>query len=348
MVVMIAAPARADKKRDAELAREHTQRATVAYNLEHFDEAVQEFEAADKHAEKWREELERAAAAAPASAERAPEPASAPTAPAAPARPEAAAPATDAPAPRGAPILEIDIGPRILWRAFAYTSSAPPMAGYLLNFTPVLGGRLSLFPAAHTGGVLRYLGLLASIEAATWMRSEGFATGTSDVVAGAQARVPAAFGQLGGSVAFFRHAFVLRDTADPTDQSRVELTFPNTTYVGVRFGVGGRINLGRRVVLALEGGYRLVANPGEGVGLVRSTEYFPTGYVSYGLDGGASLGVRLFPWCLARVGIDHRRYVFGPLRGETRSAAGATDAYMAVSLSVVGELGAHSQLRSGR
>ena len=48
MVVMTPAPARADKKRDAEAAREHTQRATVAYNLGHFDEAVEAFEAAYK------------------------------------------------------------------------------------------------------------------------------------------------------------------------------------------------------------------------------------------------------------------------------------------------------------
>ena len=134
----------------------------------------------------------------------------------------------------------------------------------------MLGGSLSLFPAARAKGLLAHLGLLAAFEAATWMRSGIFPTGTSDLVVGVQGRVPAAFGQLSASIAFFRHAFLLNDTPEPLDQRRLTLEFPNTTYVGARFGLGGRLNLGDRVVLGLELGYRWVTNPGEGDGLVRS------------------------------------------------------------------------------
>ena len=242
-----------------------------------------------------------------------------------------------APSP-GLSILEIELGPRFLSRSFDYTSSATAPAGYRLNFTPVLGGSLSLFPAARAKGLLAHLGLLAAVEAATWMRSGIFPTGTSDAVVGVQGRVPTAFGRLGASVAFFRHAFLLKDTPDPLDQRRLALEVPNTTYVGARFGLGGRINLGDRVVLGLDLGYRWVTSPGEGDGLVRSAEYFPGASISYALDAAASFGVR-FSWCQARIGVDHRRYAFGALRGATLSAPGGTDAYTALSLSVMGEFG---------
>ena len=442
--VVAATPAPASKQRNAEAAREHAQRATIAYNLGHFDEAVAEFEAAyklvlepallfniaqahrlgghpdralatykaylrtgpraaadRKQAEKWRDDLERALATPPAPAGEAraeaasaspagptpapfappPTGAAAPTPAAAPVSaplPPPAAPATTTPSeastiipgpivpasatpgqpaggaveregqrptegatapPPGLSILEIELGPRFLSRSFDYTSSATAPAGYHLNFTPVLGGSLSFFPAARAKGLLRHLGVLAAVEAATWMRSGIFPTGTSDVVVGVQGRVPAAFGQLRASVAFFRHAFLLKDTPDPLDQRRLALEFPNTTYVGARFGLGGRINLGDRVVLGLDLGYRWVTNPGQGDGLVRSPEYFPAASVSYALDAGASLGVR-FSWCQARVGVDHRRYAFGDLRGATLNAPGGIDAYTALSLFVMGEFGA--------
>jgi hypothetical protein len=244
----------------------------------------------------------------------------------------------------GLDIVEIDIGPRFLSRSFQYTPSDTAPSGYRLSLTPVVGGRVSLFPLARSRGFYRHLGALAVAEAATWMRSGVFPTGTSDLVIGVQGRVPAAFGQLSGSVAYFRHAFVLQDSPDPLDQQRLTLEFPNTAYVGVRLGVDGRLNVGERVVLGLDVGYRWVVNPGQGLGLVRSTEYFPDADVSYALDAGASVGVR-FRWGQALVGIDHRQYVFGALRGATLSAAGGTDAYTALWLSVRGVFGAANPTR---
>jgi hypothetical protein len=237
-------------------------------------------------------------------------------------------------------MVEIDVGPRFLSRSFDYTSPVPVAAGYRLSFTPVLGGRLSLFPAARAGGVLGSLGLLLTVEAATWMRTGAFPTGTSDLVLGAQGRVPAPFGQIGISGAFFRHAFLVKDTADPQDQSRLALPFPNTAYVGLRLGLGGRINLGARIVLGLDAGYRIVFDAGQGVALVRSETYFPEARVTYALDAAASLGIRIFSWCQARVGADHRRYFFGALRGQTLNATSASDAYTALSVSLAGEFGA--------
>jgi tetratricopeptide (TPR) repeat protein len=464
--VVAAPPAWAGKQPNAEAAREHARRATIEYNLGHFDEAVTEYEAAyklaldpamlfniaqahrlgghperalaaykaylrtappgargRKQAEKWRDELERAhpTPAAPAgeapsdtagasptgrtptpfapppTGTAAPAPAASPVAtpPAPPARaseapppaapaagaptaPASAAPETITPSPAstitagpvvsasatpgqpavaavererqrpadgdtapspGLSILEIELGPRFLTRSFQYASSAAAPSSYRLDVTPVVGARLSLFPAAREKGLLGHLGLLAAVEAATWMRSGVFPTGTSDVVVGVQQRVPMARGQISASIAYFRHALLLKDTPDPNDQRRLTLDVPNTTYVGARFGLGGRLNLGDRVVLGLDAGYRWVINPGQGPGLVRSSEYFPDADVSYALDAAASVGVR-FSWWQARVGLDHRRYAFGALRGSTLSAPGATDAYTALSLSVLGEFGA--------
>ena len=89
-------------------------------------------------------------------------------------------------------------------------------------------------------------------------------------------------------------------------------------------------------MLGLDLGYRWVTNPGEGDGLVRSPEYFPGANVSYALDAAASVGVRSRGARLVSASTTAGSRSWA-LRGATLNAPGGTDAYTALSLSVMGE-----------
>ena len=236
--------------------------------------------------------------------------------------------------------LDIEVGLRLLQRNFSYLPSTAA-DGYQANFVPLAGAAANWYPAAHTGrGWLANIGLRASFEYGTWLKTaSAYSTGTSDLVIGPQVRLPFSAGQVSLNASFFRHAYIALDSSNSSDPARVTLSWPNTVYVGARIGAGARINLGWSFVLALDAGYRLVTSPGSASGQVQSSDYFPNGKVSYAADGGGYLGLGLGSMLEARAGADFRYYRLTSLQGSTIQADGATDNYVAITLSLAGLIG---------
>ena len=234
--------------------------------------------------------------------------------------------------------LDIELDARLLQRTFSYVPSTAA-DGHQLNFVPVAGVRANWFPAAHSGrGWASNLGLRASFEFATWLKTAGvYPTGTSDIVVGPQLRIPFSAGQVSFSAAFFRHVFVATDSAN--DPPRVSLSWPNTVYIGTRIGAGARLNLGWSFLLGLDAGYRLVTYQGTAAGQVKSPDYFPDSKVSYAGDGMAYLGFRLGSMLEARAGADYRYYRLTSLQGPAIQADAAVDQYVVITVGLAGVIG---------
>lgn len=228
--------------------------------------------------------------------------------------------------------LEVEADVRFLRRVFQYV---PPSAAspYILQFVPVAGGHVSWFP-------ITYAGIFASAEFTASLTTGAYRTATREIVVGAQGRIPFSVGQVGASVSYFEHAFIILDTPSTTDAFRSTLPTPDTVYQGARFALNARLRLFDHLILGIEGAYRLVTNPGHGTNRVRSPQYFPDGVVTAGIDGAAFVGVNIKRYFEIRAGVDFRRYVLGRLQGATINAwDGATDDYLAFSLGVLGVFG---------
>jgi hypothetical protein len=250
---------------------------------------------------------------------------------------ERASTATAPAAIGGLPTVEIEADLRALRRVFEYV---PVSAGrsYVLNFyTPVIAGRAAWFP-------IKYLGVFAMGEASLALETGQYPTATQEIMLGAQFRMPFSFGQIGATAAYFRHNFLIRDTPDPNDASRLELQVPNTAYVGGRFGANARFRIGSRMQAGVDVGYRLVTSAGQDIGQVRSVQYFPASASPIAVDAGAFLGYRIGTLLEARAGLDYRRYAFGKLQSGPESlsvidATGGLDQYVALFLGIAGVFG---------
>lgn len=228
--------------------------------------------------------------------------------------------------------LEVEADVRFLRRVFQYV---PPSAAgpYTLKFVPVVGGHVSWCP-------ITYAGIFASAEFTASLITGVYPTATREIIVGAQGRIPFSIGQVGASVAYFEHAFIILDTPSTTDAFRSTLPTPDTVYQGARFAVNARLRLLDHLILGVEGAYRLVTNPGQGTNRVRSPQYFPNGIVTAGVDGAAFVGVNIKQYLEIRAGVDFRRYVLGRLQGaKINASGGATDDYLAFSLGVLGVFG---------
>jgi hypothetical protein len=228
-------------------------------------------------------------------------------------------------------MIEVELDGRVMRRLFQYVpvTTAPY---YFMNFVPLVAGRVSWYP-------ITYLGVFAQGEFTSAPKDGAYGAATREFMIGAQLRIPLSRGQVGGSAAFFQHAFTIADTPDLNDPPRSTLPTPDTTYTGARVALNGRLRLTDRILIGLEGAYRLVTNPGEGVNQVRSAEYFPNAAVTAGIDGALFVGVGVHRAVELRAGVDYRRYFFGAVQGNTIMASGAQDDYLALSLGVVGVFG---------
>jgi hypothetical protein len=236
-------------------------------------------------------------------------------------------------------VVEVEVGGRALQRLFEFL---PASAGksYVEHFLPVFEGRAAWFP-------ITYAGIFVSGEFNPVLKSgtnPAYPTGTRELFAGAQGRYPLSFGLVGLSAAYFQHLFVIGDTTNTNDPRRSSLPWPDVAYQGARFAASGRFYLWNIFQVGAEAAYRLVTNPGEGGLRVRSSNYFPNGVTSYGVDGSAFVSVGLVSWLEIRAGVDYRRYVFGALQpgpdnANNTSATSATDQYLGFSLGAVGVYG---------
>lgn len=238
------------------------------------------------------------------------------------------------------PAVEVEVDLRALQHLFEYVPASAAQ-NYPLGFTPIVGGHASWYP-------LRLFGIFAQGEISAGLStaavSTSFPTSTREFVVGAQFRMPFSFGQLGASAGYFQHAFLIQDTADPNDASRLLLSVPNTVYVGARLAVNARFRIGNRVQVGVEGAYRVVTSAGNGIGQVQSNQYFPMSAAPVAVDGNAFVGFRLGSQFELRGGFDYRRYAYQRLQGMTFAGAainapGALDQYVVVFLGAAGVFG---------
>ena len=235
--------------------------------------------------------------------------------------------------------LEVEVGFRALQRVFEYAGASAGKP-YVKHFIPAFEGRAAWFPVT-------YAGLLLSVEfnpALTTGTNPAYPTSTRELIVGAQGRYPLSFGLVGFSATYFQHMFAIGDTSDTNDAPRSSLDWPDIVYQGARFAVSGRFFLGDIVQVGAEAAYRFVTNPGEGGTRVRSSDYFPNGKTSYGLDGLAFVSVGVMSWLEIRAGVDYRQYGFGalapgPNNASNINATGASDRYLGFSLGAVGVYG---------
>lgn len=241
-------------------------------------------------------------------------------------------------APHEPPPIEVEVGGRVLRRAFKLTPASAG-SGHAQNLMPTVFARAAWFPILYAG-VFLYAEYNPLLKTNT---TPAFPAGTRELVIGAQGRYPLSFGLLGFSAAYFQHLFVAGDTSDEDDALRTSLAWPNVAYQGARLAASGRFQLTAMFQVGVEAAYRLVTSPGTGETRVRSPYYFPNGKASYGLDGAAFVGAGVLPWLEIRLAADYRRYGFGALEPGAENthgrADGASDDYLGFSLSAVGLFG---------
>lgn len=233
-------------------------------------------------------------------------------------------------------VLEVELGNRVLFRAFAFTPSSAG-ASYNESFVLVPRARIAWFP-------LRHAGLFVAGEfnpSLTTGSNPAYPTYARELVLGAEARYPLSMGAIALNAGYFQHVFMLGDPSDPNSPRRRDLVWPNFAYQGLRIAASGRFRLWSFLHLGAEAAYRLTTVPGTDDVWVRSSHYFPNAKVDYGFDGAAFIGVGVLPWLEVRGGVDYRRYqlgalVPGPDNTNGTNATGAVDQYLGYTVSVVG------------
>ena len=227
--------------------------------------------------------------------------------------------------------LEIDVGPRFLWRNLPWSPSSPNLSPYTVGHAPALGGFIAWYPAAHVrGGWLSNLGVVGSFEYTPGLNSErpsdgaSFPTTESDYWGGVRGRLVFGVAEAALTLGGGQHSFIFHSGATPR-QSLGEL--PDVQYTYGRAGLDLRVALPANLSLALGGGYRYVFSPGDSGFLLKQNAYLPNVKVT-AFDAMAAVGYRFLRLLEVRVGADLRRYAM-TAGTNTYNVTSGTDQYVA-------------------
>ena len=221
-------------------------------------------------------------------------------------------------------MLEASLGPRAIFRTLTFADNYSGVPGYRLPGAPGIAGEVSLFPAARTTGLMRNLGLAASLESslgAQTQNAEGGALPTRYLSyrAGVRARLPFTIGQVLLGADYGEQRFDL-DLPEP-------LFSPKAAYGYLRPSIAGRVELGRFSVL-LSAAYLHVTR----MSGLTAPERFPNATVTAG-DAAAAVGYAFDGGLELQVGADYRRFAYdmNVKEGDALIAGGAVDEYFGVT-----------------
>jgi len=218
------------------------------------------------------------------------------------------------PGVRGQTLLELGIGPRLLWRDIHYDgTTGPALVPFKMNAAPTLGVAGAFYPGAGaTTGFGGNIGIAGSFEYASGISSKAtdgvtFPTAASDLFGGLRVRLPlGARSSVALTGGYGRHAFVFHSTAT-ADRANIKVPDVDNRYL--RGGGDLHIGLGDSLSFNAGGGYRRVLSVGGAQYQLGSAEYFPHATV-VGYDVTASLGYHFAAVMEVQVGYDLRQYTY--------------------------------------
>jgi hypothetical protein len=314
------------------------------------DEAVLDETVTQKKNEKEAQRVERLAMALepalpePAAAEPeapAKEAAAAPSKAETPEKEEEAPPPAEGPSepePAGPPgkrgyynaLFALALGGDIVFRRFDYTD---PLFGdirpYSIDFAPIPYVALELFPMARSNqAVLKDLGVFFSFSRSFGLKSEGEGLSSETTFqrwrAGIEGRLPFALGDNFGMVTF--DASYGNTSFEIDDSNRIGAAAPSVKYDILRLGIGGRVPLGKPVLLG-GFGYQLVLGSGP------FEDRFPHASAG-GIDARLGAALPLAEVLEARLWFEYTRFFFNlqPEPDDRAVAGGALDQYFGLHL----------------
>lgn len=230
--------------------------------------------------------------------------------------------------PERAPILRLALVGGVASRTFSYRDAmSPGLRTYSLAGVPTIGGRLDVFPLAHSqAGALRGLGMYGDFAAALGLSSESTTkSGSSRWTrwdAGARFQLPIGQARAGAAMGYGRESFGF----DLTDVG----TLPSTDYAFLRPAVEGGFDVGRFGVDA-SAAYLVVLAGGELADRARGTSVG-------GVEGRAQIRYALARHLDVSVAAAYTRffYAFKPEPGDDFVSGGALDQMMRGELALAG------------
>jgi hypothetical protein len=226
--------------------------------------------------------------------------------------------------------LELGVGGRALIRDVAWNQDVLNHFGpYALHPGPEGSLWLELFPASFFGGGLAAkLGLFGGFNYGFGVKSmtksgSTLATTFQDFTVGAKMRFSLGALSPYASAAYSQQTFKLA-----TGSTSV----PNFDYKIARVGAGARLAFTPSAFAEVGAAFLLVTDVGSQTGEIGSKDFFPRAK-AYGVDAGASVGLRVLGPLAARIGADFRQLGldFHVRPGDTSPAVGgATDRYITI------------------
>lgn len=252
------------------------------------------------------------------------------------------APTVAAPAPvidgdeAAAVIFEAAFGGGTLTRQLSYHQDLfGSLGGYTLRAGAQLSGSVAFYPLAlWTNNFLQNLGLVAEFGHTVGVTSvldsgAAYPTLGDRWLAGLRVRWPLAWLELGLGAAYGHQEFLLG-----VPPGSVPPPVPNDSYGFVDGRIDARVALGSVVSLLANGGYLLVIENG-----VVHSGYFPHASTA-GVEAGLAVAATLFDPVELRLGASYQDYFssINPATSDPHIAGGATDQYLAGTLSVVARI----------
>jgi len=241
-------------------------------------------------------------------------------------------PLATAPAARTSPVFELAVGGGTLTRNLTYSQDLfGSLGGYTLGAGATVSGSLGLYPgAAWTSGFLANLGVVATASHTLGAGSQGssgenYPTLGDSWLAALRVRVPFDGFELGARVGYgqqeLRFGVVPGSAAPPV---------PNYSYGFIPGLLDVRVDLGRTVALAGNGGYLFVTSDG-----IAQSGYFPRATVG-GIQAGLTLIIAIYRPVELRLGADYQRFflAMNSKPGDANVAGGAVDQYLESTLAL--------------
>ncbi len=219
------------------------------------------------------------------------------------------------------------IGPKLMSRAFVFTDNVAALPGYNLPGAPALAAEVEFYPAPRGSGILRNIGLVGFYETSIGAKTQQSDGGTGTTLArsyrvGARYRIP------------FENSAVLLGTDYTQHYFNLDVNNalpPNVNYTAIRPSLGGRVPMGRKLILGLQAAYLHIL----AVGALADADRFPN-LTTIGAEAGAMLSYRLDTDLDVTAGVDMRYYAHSMNAQANdppdRLVGGAIDAHFGASM----------------
>jgi hypothetical protein len=329
IAVVLAGPADAKKKKGGKKPKTPSGKSSgKSLGAEPKDTAADESSSSSSAADEPEEESKPAAKSPPPDLtdQKPPDDAEAGDKPA-PKKKKEAAPAGDDEAGPALPALEFVAGLGGVNRQLAYSDdrTGGTVAPYNLPLGPEARVGLEVYPAAFaTSGFAANIGVVAQLGYGFGVSSENKTTGATlttqfmDYAAGVKLRIP-----LGMFVPYVFGTYAAQ-VFQLTGQTAGVAQVPAVAYTMIRPGLGARIVVSPMIDIDVGGAALLLTDAGQ-----IKTGFWPH-TTGFGIDAGASVGIRFTSLIGVRAGVDFRQYglAFNWRMGEPNQAGGALDRYI--------------------